>query len=145
MCPGRPLRTHLTDSLVAIMVSEFKTEDIISVADPRQFGAGRVNEISPVEPLQNLPQGGKELPPGNARADHGVHDVADAVKTLNVHVQQLRRELQFSVDENSGRTVIKVLDKETKQVIRQIPPEDAINFARRLDDGADLEIVNTYI
>jgi flagellar protein FlaG len=127
------------------MVSELKAEDIFSVTDPKQIGADRINQVSSVPPLQPLPQGGKELPHGNADAGNDSSNVDDAVRTLNDHAQQLRRELQFSVDKHSGRTIITVLDKETRQVIRQIPPEEAINFARRLNDGADLEIVDTYI
>jgi flagellar protein FlaG len=127
------------------MVSELKVEDVFLVADPKQIGAGRINEVSPVKPLQQLPQGGNELPHGNAGAGNSASNIEDAVQALNDHVQQLRRELQFSVDKNSGRTVITVLDKETRQIIRQIPPEDAVNFARRLNEGANLEIVDTYI
>jgi flagellar protein FlaG len=115
------------------------------VADPRQTGVGKISAIASVKPLQELPQGGKELPQGKASADDAESNIDDAVKALNDHVQQLRRELQFSVDEDSGRTIIKVLDMETKQIIRQIPPEDALNFARRLNEGGDLEIVDTYI
>ena len=46
-----------------------------------------------------------------------------AVVKLNDYMQQEKRSLQFSVDDTSGRTVITVTDAETKQIIRQIPPE----------------------
>ena len=44
----------------------------------------------------------------------------------------LRRNLQFSVDEDSGRTVIKVVDTDSEEVIRQIPPEEILNISRSL-------------
>ena len=127
------------------MVTEIKTEELVSVANPRQTGISQISAVSPVKPAQELPQGGKELPQGKSNADQDAQEVDVAVKALNDHVQQYRRELHFSVDENSGRTVIKVLDMETKEIIRQIPPEEALNFARKLNEGADLEIVDTYI
>lgn len=55
-----------------------------------------------------------------------------AVSALNEHAQQLQRALQFSVDDQSGRTVIKVVDRETKEVIRQIPSEETLQIAARL-------------
>lgn len=42
--------------------------------------------------------------------------------------------LQFSVHEPTGRTVVKVVDKETENLIREIPPEEFLNLAARLDE-----------
>lgn len=62
--------------------------------------------------------------------------VSEAVRNLNDYVQQLNRTLQFSVDEASGRTIIRVMDAETREVIRQIPPEEVVALARQLETGA---------
>ena len=59
-----------------------------------------------------------------------------AVKDLSRGVQNLQRSLQFSIDESSGRTVIKVVDKNTQEVIRQIPEEQVLELAARLDKNA---------
>ena len=48
-------------------------------------------------------------------------------------MQNQKRALHFSVDEGSGRTVIRVIDPETAEVIRQIPPEEVLNLARQLE------------
>lgn len=47
----------------------------------------------------------------------------DKVAELNDYMQNLNRSLQFSVDEESGDTVIKVVDAETEELVRQIPSE----------------------
>jgi flagellar protein FlaG len=49
-----------------------------------------------------------------------------------------RRELSFSVDEVSGRTVVKVIDAESGDVLRQIPTEEALRLASRLRAGEEL-------
>jgi len=54
------------------------------------------------------------------------------VAQLNAIIQDLRRELHFSVDELSGHTIIKVIDVQTQEVIRQIPPEEAIALAQAI-------------
>jgi flagellar protein FlaG len=79
-------------------------------------------------------QGGEGLP--RAESDQaGENKVKEAVGNLNDFVQKLSRTLQFSVDEESGRTVIKVVDSETKQIIRQIPPEEVLALAKNLANG----------
>lgn len=61
-------------------------------------------------------------------------DVRDVVKEMNQAVQNVRRELEFSVDDDSGRTVVKVMNSETGEVIRQLPTEEALAVARRLEE-----------
>jgi flagellar protein FlaG len=61
--------------------------------------------------------------------------VSKAVEKLNELVQNQKRSLYFSVDQDTGRTVIRVIDPDTSEVIRQIPPEEVLNLAR-LYEGA---------
>ena len=42
-------------------------------------------------------------------------------------------QLEFSIDKESGESVVKVLDRATKEVIRQIPSEEMLRIARGLD------------
>jgi flagellar protein FlaG len=42
--------------------------------------------------------------------------------------------LQFSIHESTGRTIVKVVNKETDQTIREIPPEELLNLAAKLDE-----------
>ncbi len=56
----------------------------------------------------------------------------ELVEGLNVS-QSLERTLRFSVDERAGRPVIKVVDRYTDEVIRQIPPEVALKISESLD------------
>ncbi len=58
------------------------------------------------------------------------------VEHINAKVQNIQRDLQFSVDDESGRTIIRVIDSETKETIRVIPPEDINGIAQRLTDSS---------
>ncbi len=66
----------------------------------------------------------------NLETDQKILD--EAVQQISDHVQNLRRELQFNVDEVTGRTVVKVIDSSTDEVIRQIPAEEVLQLAERL-------------
>lgn len=66
------------------------------------------------------------------RARNSAGELQQAVTQMNDFVQNLQRDLRFEVDDDLGRTVISVVDSETKEVIRQIPPETVLERARRL-------------
>lgn len=53
----------------------------------------------------------------------------EAVSKLNDYTQSISRKLSFSIEESTGRTVIKVYDAETDELIRQIPPEETLRLA----------------
>jgi flagellar protein FlaG len=56
------------------------------------------------------------------------------VAELNQYVQNLERKLQFSVDDTSGDTVVRVIDKETDELIRQIPSEELLEVKHAIDE-----------
>ena len=59
-------------------------------------------------------------------------EVKEAVSKLNDFAQKTQRDLNFQVDEDSGKTVIKVYDRHTETLVRQIPNEEALEMAKRL-------------
>ncbi len=67
-------------------------------------------------------------------ADTDIQEVENAVSKLNEYVQSTARTLNFQVDDESGKTVIKVYDRESDQLIRQIPNELVLELARRLNE-----------
>ena len=59
--------------------------------------------------------------------------VQEAVEKLSSFVKNIRSEISFTVDESSGTQVVQVLDSQSKEVIRQIPSEEAIQLAQALN------------
>ena len=58
--------------------------------------------------------------------------VEEAVQQIEQFTQTLSQNLKFSIDEDTGKTVVKIVDIQTQEVIRQIPSEEAITIARTL-------------
>jgi flagellar protein FlaG len=57
------------------------------------------------------------------------------LKELEQDIQAMHNVgLRFSKHNDSGRTIIKVLDKENDQVIREIPAEDVLNLAAKMEE-----------
>lgn len=59
--------------------------------------------------------------------------LSDAIDKLNNKVQNLNRNLEFSLDQDSGELVVKVVDAQTHTVLRQIPSEEALALAQNID------------
>ncbi|CAG0975420.1 hypothetical protein GEOBC_01510 [Geobacteraceae bacterium] len=57
-----------------------------------------------------------------------------AAEKINEFIQSFTRDLQFTVDRDTDRVVLKVLDRTSGEVIRQIPSEEALKIAKALDE-----------
>jgi len=77
---------------------------------------------------------GKVLPPDTKKAEVSNEELQQAVAQLNESVQQIQRDLLFSVDDSSGRTVVRVVNTETEEVVRQMPSEEVLRISRNIKD-----------
>ena len=59
-------------------------------------------------------------------------DAQRIVQELQRKLDPLATRLNFSVDEETGSFVVKVIDSETGDVLRQIPPEEMLNLRASL-------------
>lgn len=64
-------------------------------------------------------------PRDSGKVDQAIHRFLENIGGKN-------SELAISVEKGTGRIVVKVLDSETKEVIRQIPPEELLALAEDL-------------
>ncbi|MDH4656354.1 MULTISPECIES: flagellar protein FlaG [unclassified Pseudomonas] len=64
--------------------------------------------------------------------------VEQAVSTIESFTQSISRNLSFTLDDSSGRVVVKVTDAASGEVIRQIPSEEALQLAESLEEARSL-------
>lgn len=69
----------------------------------------------------------------DARKGQGAN-LESAVSDIQSFVQAVKRGLEFSVDDSTGDVVVKVIDTDSGKLIRQIPSEELLKLAERLDD-----------
>jgi len=74
----------------------------------------------------------------NSSQNLGVSEINDAVDHLNDFVRSIDRNLNFSVDEELEKIVVKVIDTETEKVIRQMPSEEAIAISKSIEENKSL-------
>jgi flagellar protein FlaG len=62
-------------------------------------------------------------------------DVKDAVEKLNKYVQSQQKYINFSIDESTQSTVIKIYKTETGELIKQFPPEEILAMAAHISQS----------
>ena len=108
--------------------------------------AASVVAMRPGGEAQGVKESAAQAEPGTRRPDtppEGANPVAEEerldaiVERLNDFVQQVQRELEFSIDEENGEVVVKVVDVRTRDVVREIPPEEIREMRKRLNEVSE--------
>ncbi len=95
------------------------------------------------ETVQLLTPSGNVLPPQAKPAPQSAiqraEDIEAAVEQLADFAQSLKRALSFSVDDVTGQTILTVTDSESDTVVRQIPSEELVQLARKLQELQEMQ------
>jgi len=104
--------------------------------------SSRVGMSQPVDPKRELSpvsaipaaRASDSTQPASPTAEVPKQAVATAVEQMQDFAQVMSRQLQFDVDEDSGRTVVRVIDKDSGDIIRQIPSDEILALARHMKE-----------
>lgn len=118
-------------------MNEIKADTTVHTYGRKQLSSAPQQEMAKAvsDAAKVAGPGGKDLPPVDANLPPlNEVDVQEAVQKLNEYVQNTSRTLDFQVDEDSGKTIVRVFDKDSEELIRQIPGELALELARKLNE-----------
>lgn len=90
-----------------------------------------------VPPSAVQPAGRSEAGEGTRPSDKELQSAVDKVSKA---VSGYSRELQFSIDPDLKVSVVKVIDTQTQEMIRQIPSEEMLDIAKNLDKALGILI-----
>lgn len=93
--------------------------------------------------LQALQPALKELDVDQQQESVARNKLETAVAQMNEYIQSTQRDLHFNVDETSGHVVVRVLERSTGDLIRQIPNEDFLQLARAAKDDGNVNLIAT--
>lgn len=85
---------------------------------------------APITPALRAAQDNPVFPPAQPVTQEAV---AAAIQSANAYVQSVSSSLQFSLDQDSGRTVVKMVDTETAEVLRQFPSDEMLAISKSID------------
>jgi flagellar protein FlaG len=72
---------------------------------------------------------GTEATPSDEQVDKAVAD-------LNKVAQEKTPGIEFSIDPDSKRTIVQIVDQSTKQVLQQFPSKEALAIAKSFDESS---------
>lgn len=96
-------------------------------------------QISQVQPVVDADVVKKvaavEIKPSNVQKESQPSQevVKKAAAQIQNFVQEMGRNLSFSIDETTGYNVVRVINPETNEVIRQLPSEELLKIAKSME------------
>jgi flagellar protein FlaG len=70
-------------------------------------------------------------------------EVESAVNELNERLQSNEIQVAFTVDKGSGKVVVQITDNDTGELLRQVPSEESLKFARSVSKGVGVLLDKT--
>ena len=70
---------------------------------------------------------------GNQAAEPDRETLLQAVEDVRKAIEPVAQNLLFSIDDDTGRTIVKVVDAQTDEVIRQMPSEEVLAISKAID------------
>lgn len=92
-----------------------------------------INANGPVWHPDGMPRKAAEGQAGSAFAEETAALLRQASRAARSALDTVSSNLQFLTDPHSGRTVVQVVDAQTRQVIRQLPSEEALAITKAID------------
>lgn len=103
----------------------------LGVSYPAPQPASTVSDKTPEKP-----EAASVTPVADKEPDADGAHLKQAVQQIEKFVQSIKRNLEFSIDEQSGKVVVKVIASETGEVVRQIPSAEALKLAESLSNAS---------
>ncbi len=112
---------RITESSLMAKDQEYLNKFSEAVQIPRD-GKSVAEAITKTEKIQETPERKKpELP-----------EVKKAAEKLNSTLQIVNTKLQVNIDSETGKIVVKLVNSENGEVIREIPPESILKLSARI-------------
>lgn len=96
-----------------------------STAEVRQARTAQNSSAVQVQTEQSVSQ--------TPKAEANRQELEEAVKQVNDFLEPINNSIQFALDDDTGKTIVKVIDLATKDVIRQFPSEEMLSIAKAID------------
>jgi flagellar protein FlaG len=96
--------------------------------------------VAPTEPSAAQASNREAARAHKAEASHDAvatqEEVRRSAEKVKEAISQLNRGIRFEIDESTHTIITKIVDKNTNEVIRQIPPQEVVKIAQRLKQSS---------
>lgn len=112
------------------------TPEIVKKAEP-ESNAPLIKDINGIQEQKNIAKQEaieKTSEQPTAKQPLTPEQLEKVAQQLQDFVGDMNRGLEFSVDKDSGRDVIKVIDKSSGDLVKQFPSEEVLTLVAKLSD-----------
>lgn len=117
-----------------------KTGNIDTVSNIRDFDNKAVKNDR--EKLKNeyytrlagIPENSPDRLMGNKIDEEYREVVENVVEDMNDIVEKVREHLQFKVHEDTNRLMVQIIDLSTREVLKELPPEEMLDLSARIQE-----------
>jgi len=65
-------------------------------------------------------------------------DIKKIASTMDSLIKKLNTELKLEVDEETNKVIVKIIDGENQEVVRQIPSEEFVELSKRMKEAVGM-------
>ena len=136
---GQPFAQRSGSSAASIVSERSGRSDVVPLDSPAQRGERSTNLLENTQlrregdASQNSSQGSSDQADNQQREVTG-EALRQAISDVESFLQVQNRDLAFSIDEDTARSVVTVIDGQSGDVIRQIPSEEVLALAARIQE-----------
>lgn len=123
---------------VKAVESESKTNT--GKADPERVQSGRSGEdVRPIQPVQEDSTGQGGFSGGGDSGHQKNKQLQEAVEKMKKNMMG-HTEPVFGIHEGTNRVTIKIVDKETKDIVKEYPPEETLDMIQKVWEMAGIVV-----
>jgi len=75
----------------------------------------------------------EDIPPEGKMTDLSAAEMSEVVQKANQAMIKSGSDLKFSMDQDNGKPVVQIIDRETDKVLRQIPSVEMLALSKALE------------
>lgn len=110
-------------------VDSFESVSNLNRQNLRSNNNSKKNEIE-IKDIKSQPESIQEKKEYNEEKLE--EDVKESVKDINDIIEKVKEDLSFEVHDETDRMMVKVIDRKTKEVIKELPPEEMLDLSARI-------------
>lgn len=89
------------------------------------------------EPKGNILPARQQESAKESRPELETNNLEKMVEALNQFMKASQRSLQFTLDSDTGRTVVRVINTETQEIVRQFPPDEILSLSKMITESLE--------
>lgn len=118
------------------ITSSHSSQNLVTAPQNNEPGPSKTEALQALTQEQAAKKA--EAPSTAELSEQNAAELKQTVAAINDFMAQFQRTLNFSVDQDAGQTIIRVIDTSNDELVRQIPSEDFLSISKHIEQMNNL-------